>query len=295
MKTSITSAKSNQGRRPKAPVGNHASGKTGHVYLVHISRKRPKRFAEIWDASKHARKLQTARQLVSSFRVAEPRSIWLTSDAKSLKALADERPNVRAEHRVLVFESIADSTRQVLSAYFRYVLTARDSLFLLDSPELIEVLSTDQKQDLFIGGTVDVEEQAVVLYRGNLDPLVVPLAWFAAGKSSPTADPAQFSVEDSGQTIRLGEFEAAADAILYEFDREYRARRRREALESDDSFGASLRRLRLQKGLSREDFAGVAAKTIARIERNEIQSPHEGTLATIAARLGVAKEELGTF
>jgi hypothetical protein len=239
--------------------------------------------------------LRTAGELVSSFRVAEPRSIWLSSDAASLRALAEELPAARGEHRLLVFESIADSTRQVLSAYFRYVLTTRDSLILLDSAELIDVLSSEDRHDLFIGGTVDLKEQAVVLYRGSLDPLVVPLTWFSAGTQSPRADVNRLAVTDSGQTVRLGDFEAAADAILYEFDPEFRARSRKRALETDDSFGASLRRLRLQKGVAREDFNGIAAKTIARIERGEIKKPHDDTLSIIAARLGVSKEQLGTF
>lgn len=276
-------------------VGAAGAGKSSTLYLVRSSTKRRKRFAEIWQGSKHAHKLRTASELVSSFRVAEPRSIWLSSDAASLRALAEELPAARGEHRLLVFESIPDATRQVLSAFFRYVLTVKDSLVLLDSRELIDVLSSEDKQDLFVGGTVDLKEQAVVLYRGSLDPLVVPLTWFAAGPRSPRPDFNRLEITDSGQTVRLGDFEAAADAILYEFDPEFRARSRKRALETDDSFGASLRRLRLQKGVAREDFNGIAAKTIARIERGEIERPHDDTLSIIAARLGVLKEQLGTF
>ena len=297
MKTARASEKARPDRSgvTASSAGKFGSGKSSHVYVVSSAKKQPKRFAEIFVKWRHAGKLRSDRELVSCFQVAEPRSIWLSPDAKSLRALTEKLSGGRGEHRVLVFESIADSTRQVLSAYFRHVLTVRDSLFLLDPPELIDVLSSEDKQDLFIGGTVDAKDQAVVLYRGSLDPLVVPLAWFSAGKHSPPADPTKFAVEDSGQTVRLGDFEAATDAILYEFDREYRARSRKHAIETDDSFGASLRRLRLQKGLSREDFNGVAAKTIARIERNEIQKPHEETLAIVADRLGVSREALGTF
>jgi len=295
MKSPTTSQKSKQTSSSRGVDGRFGIGKSQSLYLVWTGSKSSRSFGQIWQSLRQARRLRSARQLVASFRVAEPRSIWLSSDASSLKALADEMPAARGEHRVLVFDEIADSTRQVLSAYFRHVLAARDSLFLLDPSEMIDVLTSEEKRDLFIGGTVDPKEGAVVLYRGNLDPLVVPLSWFTAGANSPIADESQFAVTDGGQTVRLGEFEAASDAILYEFDRGYRSRQRKQALATDDSFGASLRRLRLQKGLSREDFKGVDAKTIARIERNEVGKPRKETLRILAAQLGVAEEELGTY
>ena len=58
---------------------------------------------------------------------------------------------------------------------------------------------------------------------------------------------------------------------------------------------ASLRRLRLMRGLSRDDFPGVAAKTIARIERGEVERPREETLHRIAQRLGVAPADITTY
>ena len=69
----------------------------------------------------------------------------------------------------------------------------------------------------------------------------------------------------------------------------------KERQESEKSFGASLRRLRIQKRLSRSDFAPLAAKTIARIERNEIGKPHGKSLNTIAQRLGVAVDQIETY
>ena len=43
------------------------------------------------------------------------------------------------------------------------------------------------------------------------------------------------------------------------------------------------------------DFAPLNAKTIARIERGEVDAPHGDTLARIAKRLGVKAEEIGSF
>jgi transcriptional regulator with XRE-family HTH domain len=65
--------------------------------------------------------------------------------------------------------------------------------------------------------------------------------------------------------------------------------------DEETSFGASLYRLRKQKKLKRSDFAPLSAKTVARIERNEIGRPHGKTLKVIADRLSVLPEELGTF
>ena len=102
-------------------------------------------------------------------------------------------------------------------------------------------------------------------------------------------------VTDFGRTIALGDYEAAADAILYESDSEYRKKVNRLRKASEKSFGASLFRLRKQRRLKRSDFSPLAAKTIARIERNEIGKPHGATLQAIAKRLRVPSDEIGDY
>lgn len=74
-----------------------------------------------------------------------------------------------------------------------------------------------------------------------------------------------------------------------------RKRMRERELNQDSSFGAALQRLRLQKHVSRQDFPRVSAKTIARIERGEVEHPHSETLEIIARKLGVRVEEIGSF
>jgi len=132
----------------------------------------------------------------------------------------------------------------------------------------------------------------VVLYRGNLDRIVVSLAWFANMASGAVADPAKLAVIDHEQTVSLGAFKASTDAILYEFDDEYRKTVKRRTLAQDMSLGGSLRRLR---GLTQHDCPGVTAETIARIERGAITTPHATTLAVIAKRLDVVVADLATF
>ncbi|MFM8724024.1 MAG: helix-turn-helix domain-containing protein, partial [Planctomycetaceae bacterium] len=89
---------------------------------------------------------------------------------------------------------------------------------------------------------------------------------------------------------------ASADAILYEFDPQYRRRISRMRQQSERSFGASLRRLRKQRGLRREDFEPeVTGKTIARIEQGVVRQVHKKTLDVIAKRLRVTPAEIESF
>ena len=57
----------------------------------------------------------------------------------------------------------------------------------------------------------------------------------------------------------------------------------------------SLFRLRQQRRLKRTDFAPLTAKTIARIERNEVAKPHGTTLNAIAKRLRIAPDEIADY
>jgi hypothetical protein len=143
--------------------------------------------------------------------------------------------------------------------------------------------------------SVDREAEVLVLLRGSLKPLVIPLSWFRRRSTAPEPNADDCEITDWGHTVRLGEYEAAADAILYEFDAEYRRRAKARQVERDDSFGGALRRLRLMRGLARSDFRKVSAKEIARIERGEVKEPHGQTLRTIAKRLGVEPDEIRSY
>jgi hypothetical protein len=122
----------------------------------------------------------------------------------------------------------------------------------------------------------------------------VPLSMFRpSGKATP--DPSDFAVEDYGHTVRLGKYEAAADAILYEVDPDFRTRLNAKRRQQDRGFGASLRRLRLQRHLARGDFPGLSAKSIDRIERGETGNPHGKTHAVLAKALGVKPEEIESY
>ncbi len=182
-----------------------------------------------------------------------------------------------------------------LSGIFERVVGASAAFRWLSIQELPTVLSGKDASDRFIGGAADEEGKTLALVRGNLATLVVPFSYFKASGDGTKPDFKKLSFTDYGMTVALGEYEASADGILYEFDPAYRQKLKKERLAKDKSFGAALRRLRLQRGLKRDGFPGIASKTIARIERSEVEKPHGKTLEAIAKRLGVPPDQIETY
>jgi hypothetical protein len=182
-----------------------------------------------------------------------------------------------------------------LSGLFERVIGANAAYRWLPVEELATVLSGKGAADRFIGGAVDAEGKTIALVRGNLSTLVVPFASFKAAGDGTKPDFSKLGFTDYGLTVALGGYEASADGILYEFDPLYRQRLKKERLQTEQTFGASLRRLRVQRGLKRGDFAPVASKTIARIERGDVERPHGKTLETIAQRLSVPADQIESY
>ena len=264
---------------------------TEAVFLIDHEERLAKHFAAL-----RPKVLRSTDEVREAFETHWRHALWIAPAASSMQRLlaASLRGSRKGDQRLLVLGRIEGARRELLHALFRFVVAIEEGVKLLSPDELAEVLASPQRDDLFIGGAVDAADRVLVLYRGNLEPLVVPLAWFARA-GGPRAEIDDFEVTDFGQTVRLGQFEAAADAILYEFDVEARRRAKQRSIEKDATFGGALRRLRLQRGLRREDFDGISAKEIARIERGEVEKPHTDTIGKLAARLGVRPEELETY
>lgn len=227
---------------------------------------------------------------------------WICRESKNAESLLGEVSVFQAQHHgsrsrfgdLLLLES--PRARMIPSLYgcFGNVIGEAPSFRTLSIDQLANVLNSDNKDDLFIGGIVDERTKTLALVRGNFERLTVPLSFF---RPSGTAKPdfRKFSIDDYGQTITFGSYEASADAILYELDSTYRREINARRRAKERSFGASLRRLRIQRGLSRGGFSGVAAKTIARLERNEVDKPHGRTLSIIAKTLKVAPDEIESY
>ena len=196
---------------------------------------------------------------------------------------------------LLTLEPPRPESIPTLSGLFRNVVGAIPGYTWLPREEIPTVLSGKDASERFIGGAADSQGKTIALIRGNLSTLVVPFAYFKMSGDGTKPDFSKLKLADYGHTVALGDYEASADGILYEFDPTYRRKLKKERLAKDATFGASLRRLRLQRGLKQSDFTPIASKTIARVERGEVEKPHGNTLEVIANRLGVAPDQIESY
>lgn len=238
----------------------------------------------------------SVRDLRDPVAYASKDSVWISYASNLTDALVKRASPAPATLGVGVFIHALDVKMiPVLSSLFRRIAFAVDGGFI-PAEELAEVLEADNRANLLIGGFVNEATQTITLWRGNLKSLTVPFAAFEKSGDGTEPDFNDFSVTDCGQTVKLGSYEAAVDAILYEYDPEYRRALTKKRLREDRSFGAALRRLRKQRGLRREDFEpDVAAKTIARIEQGKVTRVQKTTLESLAKHLAVEAAEIASF
>lgn len=236
-------------------------------------------------------------QVIDTFRGADARSRWVAPGLDAVAPLLTTPEALRQVHGLLVVgpAPIAEPLLvEALHRYFRRIIEPTPSLSLLGPAGLAAVLATEHPEDYVIGAQV-VRDVGVILVRGLLDTLVVPIGAFAPSPTGVAPDFSRVAVIDDGQAIAFGEYEATVDAILYERDAEYRRRAKARELAADHSFGAALRRLRLLRGLKQSDFAPLDEREIRRLERNEIEVPRRETRRVLARRLGVAFEEISSY
>ena len=232
--------------------------------------------------------------------VARPprRSTWISFSRRFTDILLQKaisaRADLRGAHLITLTPPRAESIPALLGL-FHPVAGLVEGFRWLPGEELVNALTRSDASDRLIGGSVDPKAGALTLLRGDLEALVAPFGMFEESGDGTGPDFARLRLTDYGRTVALGDYEASADAILYELDPQYRRRLRRQRRQSERTFGASLMRLRKQRRLNRSDFAPVSAKEIARIERDEVEKPHARTLETIAERLGVRPEEIESY
>jgi hypothetical protein len=211
-----------------------------------------------------------------------------------LEKAVDTRADLRGSHLITLKPPRSESISALLGL-FHPVFGLVEGFQWLPKEELVEVITRDDASEHFIGGSVDLKAKTLTLLRGDIEAVVAPFAIFEASGDGTVPDFAMLRLTDYGRTVALGDYEASADAILYELDPAYRRRLRKQRRQSERTFGASLMRLRKQRRLKRSDFVPISSKEIARIERNEVEKPHTKTLAAIANRLGVRAEEIEDF
>ncbi len=204
-------------------------------------------------------------------------------------------------HKLLLLETINEhdaavrARLQVLWTLFAEVVRPEPSLNFLDEEDLAEVLSAPKPSELAIAASYDPAAESIYVLRGNLETLTIPAAALTNYGKGPKPDLTRLKVEDCGQSLAAGDYESSMDALLYEYDANYRRELRKKRHAEEKSLGGCLRRLRLQRGLRQSDFPEVSTKEVARIERGEVMSPHAETLEHIASRLGVSVEELAEY
>ena len=201
------------------------------------------------------------------------------------------RGHGRHWRRLLLLGSAPRIRLEYLRQLFTAVVAPGDDIGLLPEDQLFAVLAEEHPEDYFVGAGYNEDDDAVVAYRGDLRTVTVPLDELEPNPRNKP-DPTDLEIVDWGQTLRLGDFQVPADAILYERDPDFRRRRRARRREFDDSFGGSIRRLRKQRGLTQQEIPGVSSKTVGRIERNEVENPREDTLRKLADALDVDPERL---
>ena len=240
------------------------------------------------------------RALVQALGEASPSALWLAASPDATDDLLHEALRLPSRRRsrlggLLTLYPPRTESIQPLDDLFEPFVWSAGNFRFLPLPELAEVLADERRGELFIGGYADPHHQTLTLVRGDLRRLSVPLSIFLPSGTGDKPDPFRLDFTDGGNTVRLGDYEAAADAILYEADPDYRSQLLAKRRAQDKTFGACLRRLRSLRGLRQGDFGDVAAKTIARIERGETAAPHGQTLVTIAARLQVQPNEIMSY
>lgn len=242
--------------------------------------------------------------VVKALERIDANSLWISRRSERTEELVETLVELISRSRkhwvtfgnLLTLEAAKTQVRPSLEGFFGQVVGVSREFKKLPVEQLASVLGSDldQRRDVFIGGVVNRQFGTLVLVRGNLERVIVPLSIFRpSGRAKP--DFRKFELDDYGHTLRFGKYEATADVVLWEVDPEYRKRAKARERAQARGFGPSLRRLRKQRGLSQSDFPNVARKTISRIEKGEVEKPHGTTLNRIAKALGVEPDEIESY
>jgi DNA-binding XRE family transcriptional regulator len=240
---------------------------------------------------------------------------WVRSSQEASKAAKSEDAKIvwiikKAHFADCVAHKVAEDRSFKKTGYLVLLLDARSALLpplakrfravacvpnALPKDELDSVLRVADREDRFIGGIVDEDSNTLTLWRGNFHPVVVPFEAFPATGNGIRPQFNKFSVTDYGRTLRFGDYQSAADVVLFEYAPDFRRRLKQARFAQEQTLGASIRRLRKQRRLTLNDFGDVDPKTLARIEHGKVQRPRLETLKQIAKILRVSHDELASY
>lgn len=86
----------------------------------------------------------------------------------------------------------------------------------LSNEEMTEAILADEN-DLLIAGYYDNKNKIIYFLKNDFDVFTQPISIFKPVEEY-VADPYKLSFTDYGHTVRLGEYEVASDAIIYDRD-----------------------------------------------------------------------------
>ena len=156
--------------------------------------------------------------------------------------------------------------------------------------QTLKILQAPDRHERLIGVLPDAGTATVTFWSGDLRPLVVQAPWLGQRVHAVNFSAGAWRIADGGRSVEIGSSRLAAHDILCQCDAQFRREFRRRQWAADESLGGQVRMLRRKLGLRREDFPGIDAKTVARIERHEIRRPQRETLRLIAQTLGLSDD-----
>lgn len=241
-------------------------------------------------------KLVRSHQEAMKAAISEDRhTVWIVSESAIANSvahrIASHRPHKRAGYLFL----ISNAKPSLIPAFEKRFCAVAFPTTVLKKHELDEIWNLPDRRDRFIGGTVDEDSKTITLWRGNFESITVPFDAFGPTANGVRPDFKRFSVLDYGQTLKFGEYESDAAPVFYEYAADFRKRLKQKRLAEEKTLGASIRRLRRQRRMTRNDFGEIDGKTIARIEHGRTKTPRAATLEAIARALGVRREELSEY
>ena len=220
---------------------------------------------------------------------ADKHSVWVATTERDLCRYLKRVPGPLQHSlgQLILLSEPHVSTVVFLSKLFQHVALPCPKRAVLPLEALAEALRAHNRETLAIAASYNPETEHLTIWRGDFQTIVVPKSAFPPNGTGVQPDFDDIAVTDYGNTLRLGRYEAAFDALLYEHDSDYRRNLTKQRRQTEKGFGPSLRRLRLQRGIQRADFPGVSDKTIARLERGESQRYSAKTQRAIESRLGM--------
>lgn len=181
--------------------------------------------------------LEEAEKALNDDKVAEALK-WALEQLKASKTEASERSVIKAwRNHVMRAELAIEALHMEIeyvyrtdpgqSSALRQLLLFADSLrskqaeprvTWLRPDELTSVLQDGNRHTLFIGGVAFLEAKTLMLIRGDFRKIEVPFSDFKASGDGIDPDFSRLSVIDYGHTVALGDYQAATDAILDEYE-----------------------------------------------------------------------------